>query len=213
MKRTLWAFLTFFAMSIIFGQSLKPVAEKVRNRHDSGVDFKKIQLFDQDLAPQKIAMYENAVKDVTVLTLKKNELRRIVSEKPVALELEIPFEGSILTVELVKHNIFADGFKVNTDKGYVAYTPGVYYQGIVKGDDKSVVAFSFFEDDVVGIASKPSLGNVVLAKAKNSEDFLSYLDSKLTGTNPFVCGFDELTENQKQKVSYDPAKNKSVQMT
>jgi hypothetical protein len=67
-----------------------------------------------------------------------------------------------------------------------------------------VVAFSFFDNDVVGVASTPELGNIVLGKAKNAEDFVSYSDSKLTGANPFVCGIDEIKENQGQKISYDP---------
>jgi hypothetical protein len=95
------------------------------------------------------------------------------------MELSFPFENGEMTVELVKNNILTTDFQVETDKGTKAYTPGVYYQGIIKGDNTSVVAFSFFDNDIVGVASTNEFGNVVLGKAKSSQDFVSYSDYKL----------------------------------
>jgi hypothetical protein len=100
---------------------------------------------------------------------------------------------------------------VVTNKGEILkYNPGAYYIGIVKGNNTSIAAFSFFENDVVGVASTSELGNIVLGKAKNAEDFVSYSESKLTGANPFVCGVDELKENQVKKTSSDPAASKKA---
>ncbi len=163
----------------------------------------------------KLAEYRKSATDITVISLKSAELKRLVSEKPEFIEMTFPFSGDQqITVEMYKNQIFTSSFKVVTDKGKtVNYTPGVYYQGIVKGNNNSVVAFSFFENDVAGVASTPELGNIVLGKAKNSEDFVSYSDSKLTGTNPFICGIDELKENQEQKISYDPNLDKKKRLT
>jgi hypothetical protein len=105
----------------------------------------------------------------------------------------------------VKNNFFTHDFKVNIDKGYTNYTPGVYYQGIVKSDNSSIVAISFFENDVLGVTFIENVGNIVIGKAKNSADFVSYNDHKLKGSNPFSCSADELVENQKMTAdSYDP---------
>ncbi|OPG99275.1 hypothetical protein B2I21_06085, partial [Chryseobacterium mucoviscidosis] len=104
----------------------------------------------------------------SVLNIDSKQLKKLVHEKPEYLEISFPFNEKLITLELYKNQIFTNDFKVTTNKGEIVdYTPGAYYQGIVKGDNQSVVAFSFFEDDVVGVASTPELGNVILGKVKN----------------------------------------------
>ncbi len=195
--------LGFFAFG--FSQELKPIAQKVQNSQKANKTFVKYNLFTVDASVQKKALYETAAEGITVMKLNKSEIQRINSEKPEALEMSFPFEGKNITVELVKNNIFTQDFKVNTDKGYVNYTPGVYYHGIVKGDNESIVAISFFENDVVGVTSVSDVGNIIIGKAKNSEDFVSYNDHKLKSSNPFVCGTDSLPENREIELpSFDP---------
>ena len=205
MKRIFQLCFTMAFFSLGFSQSLKPIAEKVQKSHTSNRLFVKYNLFSVEESVQKQRAYEAAAEGVTVMKLNTNEIQRINTERPEALEMDFPFEGRTITVELVKNNFFTHDFKVNTDKGYTNYTPGVYYQGIVKGDNSSIVAISFFENDVVGVTSIENVGNIVIGKAKNSTDFVSYNDHKLKGSNPFSCSADELVENQKMTAdSYNP---------
>lgn len=195
--------LVFFALG--FSQSLKPIAEKVEQAKQANKTFVPYHFFSEEKSNQKQHLYDAAAEGITVMKLNKTEIQRINTERPNTLEMSFPFEGKNITLELVKNNFFTNDFKVNTDKGFANYTPGVYYQGIVKGDNNSIVAISFFNDDVVGVTSIEDIGNIVIGKAKNSEDFVSYNDQKLKGSNPFSCGADELLENQKNTTpSYDP---------
>lgn len=195
--------LVFFSFG--FSQNLKPIAEKVKNSHTANKTFVKYSPFTVDPSAQKQALYKAAAEDITVMKLNSTELQRINSERPEALEMNFPFEGKNITVELVKNNFFTQDFKLNTDKGYINYTPGVYYQGIVKGDNESLVAISFFNDDVVGVTSIKDLGNIVIGKTKNADSYVSYNDQKLKGDNPFSCSAEDLIENQKMPApSYDP---------
>lgn len=189
-----------------FCQNVKPIALNVSKFHTQKKHFEKYNLFEVNTTSNKMIEYKSAATDITVLNLKADELQKIIKGKPEFIEMSFPFDGDKkITVELYKNQISTNDFKVTTSEGQaVNYTPGVYYQGIIKGDNSSVVAFSFFDNDVVGIASTSALGNVVLGKAKNSNDFVSYSDAKLTGTNPFICGVDELKENQSQKIAFDP---------
>lgn len=205
MKRIFQLCFSLAIFSFGFSQDLKPIAEKVQQAQRSNKTFVKYDLFTKDNSAEKQALYEKAASGITVMQLNKAEILRINAEKPEALEMTFPFEGKTITVELIKNNFFTQDFKVNTDKGYVNYTPGVYYQGIVKGDNESIVAISFFNDDVVGVTSIKDVGNIVIGKAKNSQSFVSYNDVNLKGVNPFSCGADELLENQKMPpVSYNP---------
>lgn len=204
MKRIFQLCFTLAFFSLGFSQSLKPIAEKVNQSHTAKKTFVKYNLFTAEVANRQ-HLYDAAATGITVMKLNTTEIQRINTERPEALEMSFPFEGKNITVELIKNAFFTNDFKVNTDKGYTNYTPGVYYQGIVKGDNESLVAISFFKNDVVGVTSVKNVGNVVIGKAKNSEDFVSYNDMNLKASNPFKCGADELLENQKNTApSYDP---------
>ncbi len=205
MKKFFQLCVSLGVFALGYSQELRPIAEKVHEAHLANKTFAKFNLFTEDASSQKKQMYELAAADITVMKLNKNEMQRVIAEKPAALEMDLLFEGKTMTLELVKNSFFTHDFKVNTDKGYVAYTPGVYYHGIVKGDKESVVAISFFNDDIIGVSSVKNIGNIVLGKTKNGENYVTYNDSKLKEENPFSCGVDELLENQKMPVqSYNP---------
>lgn len=196
----------FQCYALNFSQGLKPIAQKISEYHSQKRDFEKFDLLQTNTSAEKMSHYKKAATDITTLTLNSAELQKLINEKPEFVEFTFPFQDDKqITVELYKNKIYTDDFKVTTNKGDVVnYTPGVYYQGIIKGDYTSVVAFSFFENDIVGVVSTDALGNVIVGKVKNSNDFVSYSESTLTGANPFICGSDELKENQTQKISFDP---------
>lgn len=205
MKRILQLCFTLAFFALGFSQSLKPVAEKVKQSHTANRQFVQYDFFTVDESVQKKQLYSAAADDITVMKLNTTELQRINTERPEALEMSFPFEGKTITVELVKNNFFTNDFKVNSDKGYIAYAPGVYYYGIVKGDNNSLVSISFFDNDVAGIVSTEVIGNIVLGKVKNSQDFVSYNDNKLKGGNQFSCAADQLPENKNIDLpKYDP---------
>lgn len=202
---------------LIFGvlgsaQALRPIAQEINDYRAQNVSFTPITLFDLDRSGKQAA-YQQAARDARVLKLDRTKLSTVLSEKPEALELTFPFEDRELTVEMVKVDIYSNDFKVETNKSEIKdYKKGVFYRGIIRGDNSSVVAFSFFDGDVVGVASAPNIGNVTLGKAVDSEDFVVYNDQKLTGSNPFICAVDEMMENQKQKFNFQPS-SKTPQVT
>ena len=200
MKKALLSVFIVLINTFLFSQNLKPIPQKVKDYFATGKRVAAYDLFTVNEDQQKQVQYRQAASGITVMKLNKSQISKVVTEKPEAMEMSFPFEGHTVTVELIKHNIFAQGFKVETDKGFVDYTPGVYYQGIVKGDEQSLVAFSFFKDEVMGMASINNVGNIVLGKAQNSEDFVSYNDQRLTKQNPFNCLANTLPENKNYKV-------------
>lgn len=108
---------------------------------------------------------------------------------------------------MYKQNISTDDFKVkDADGNFYNYKPGKYYRGIVNGDYTSLVAISFFDDNVMGVISTTEKGNVVLGKSADKLDYVSYSDKNLLGDNPFVCGVDDLEYNKQmeQQIQFDP---------
>ncbi|KFC22236.1 M12 family metallo-peptidase [Epilithonimonas lactis] len=206
----LFVFLVFGVLG--FAQSLRPIAKEVNDYHAQRITFKSVVPFSLDNSGKQ-AIYQQAARDAKVLKLDNKKLSAILSERPEAIEMTFPFEDREITVELVKVDIYSNDFKAETNKKVVTdYKKGVFYRGIIKGDNRSVAAFSFFDNDVIGVASAPNIGNVTLGKAVASEDFVVYNDQKLTGKNPFICAADEMMENEKQKINYKPT-SKAPQAT
>ncbi len=205
MKKILQLGFSLVVFSFGFSQELKPIPEKVKQMQSANKQFVKYNLFTANTDASKQDLYKSAAEGVTVLKLNKSEIQKVNSERPQALEMSFPYMGKEVTVSLVRNDIFTHDFKLSTDKGVANYTPGAYYHGIVKGDNKSLVAISFFENDVMGVTSTLKDGNIILGKVQNSEDYVSYSDKNLKGANPITCAADELPENKRMTLpSYNP---------
>lgn len=198
---TIFYLLFSFAL---FAQDANPVAEKIAEYHSNKAEFSAYDLFSEENSPVQSTKYQDAAKDVVVFTLNKEELRKLIAEKPEVLVFSFPYKEREITVELFKKEIFAEGFEaVDQNKNKLDYEPGVYYRGIVKNDPLSLVAFSFFKDEIIGVAAALGTGNVVVGKAKDADLYLSYTDHTLTKQNPFQCGVEALSENENRPLSSD----------
>ncbi|MEM9258911.1 MAG: M12 family metallo-peptidase, partial [Bacteroidota bacterium] len=98
-------------------------------------------------------LYREA-KDFDLLALSKTALQELVNDRPERLSLSLPIDGGI-TVNLEQNDFFADGFQVfagNEEQRELAkYSGGLYYRGKIEGLPNSLVAISFFKDNVIGV--------------------------------------------------------------
>src|SRR5690606_810565 len=148
-----------------------------------------------------------SASDVTVLNINNQQLGQIMEDAPEFISIAVPYQNEMVEVQMYKQNILTDDFKVkDADGNFYDYQPGQYYRGIVSGDYNSIVAISFFDDNVMGVISTMDKGNVVLGKSTDKQDYISYSDKNLLGENPFVCGVDDLEFNKQmeQQIQFDP---------
>lgn len=191
---------------LAFGQS-QMVAKKIQNLNSKSQTFETFNLFSKNNDTQKSSKYLTSASDVTVLNINTQELSRVVMDAPAFISVAVPYQNEILEVELYKQNILTEGFKVKDESGnFYDYTPGAYYRGVVAGDYTSLVAISFFDDNVMGVISTTEKGNVVLGKSVDKQDYVSYSDRNLYGENPYTCGVDDLAYNKQieQQIQFDP---------
>jgi hypothetical protein len=118
---------------------------------------------------------------------------------PVFLKLNYKNLKNLLSayeeLELARVNILSKDFQLsatgNKGKDKLNYKAGVYYRGIIKGDDNSVAAISIFDDFLMGVISSRD-GNLVLGpvdkKLVNKTDYILYNDRNLKIKNGFKCG-------------------------
>lgn len=153
----------------------KLITEKIQQSHKNNLKFEKFDLFLLNVSKTQSQDFSKSAKDISVLNLNYQQLNALIAKKPENLEITIPYNGNQVTVELLKQEIFTKDFIVKNEKGNVIrYNPGVYYRGIIQGNSASLVGFSFFENDIVGIVSSNNLGNLNVGKSKNKQNFIAY---------------------------------------
>ncbi|WP_294307159.1 M12 family metallo-peptidase [uncultured Chryseobacterium sp.] len=197
-----WFLIFAFFPLFLYSQQLKPVARQVDSYHALKMTFVQYDLFERNPRSPRGEDYRKAAADLTVLRLHPESLKKMLQEKPDFIEFSFPFKtDSTVTLELYRYQPFSAGFRLILDGSEtLPYTSGLYYRGIIKGNNRSVAAFSFFRDQVMGVASSPEQGNIILGKTGNSSDFVSYSEGTLTGKNPFTCATDELPVNRLPKI-------------
>ncbi len=137
-----------------------------------------------------------SVDDAKIVDVNFIEINGIIDRKPSSISIKIPYNGTDLEISLQKFDILTDNVKIvsGTETGdkllpnkpdYIAYTSNL--------NDKysPLVVVTFFRDDVSALIITDQ-DTYVLAKQKNSNDFISYQNSKVKIHNHFSCGADEL---------------------
>jgi Metallo-peptidase family M12/Secretion system C-terminal sorting domain/Fibronectin type III domain len=107
------------------------------------------------------------------------------------VELVLPLKGNAtVTLQLVESNFFTNDYLLVTSDGKKMTNPaGRFYQGIVKGDESSLAAISFFDDEVGGFFTLGG-SNYVVGKLKNAGVKgmnIVYQESDLASKNSFSC--------------------------
>lgn len=203
MKKLILLLIAFVFSTLSFGQ-LKPIPKKVEEAKLTSRSFKSYKVFSNTIQ-QKGDQFAEFAKGVSLFRLEKTELNKLYQSKPTSLTLQIPFDGRTLDLELVQNDaLFTDNFKaIDQDNKLINYEPGLYYQGIIGGDNTSVVAISIFKDQVIGVASSKALGDVVIGKLKDSEEYVSYSSYNIEAKNNITCAVDQLEENKNYKPNFD----------
>ena len=152
------AFATF-AQNL--NNELRP-ADIVQNSKNTGQEFNEVALFAPAETQRNLngELYKN---EYVSLKLDIEQLQKVKAEKSNTLTLRLPsIKNQQLEVELVKVNLFADGFRIRESESNasVQVDHGEHYRGVIKGQPGSIVAISVFENEVMGILSPTSGGNL-----------------------------------------------------
>lgn len=115
--------------------------------------------------------------------------------QPAAIQISIPLaSGSEIKMDLIKVDLLSEGFKVTTSDGSnEEYVPGIFYQGVVSGaEEKSLVALSFFDQEIIGMFSIDQ-DNFVLQPSKDFPGkLILYNDKDLIKYSEMECMTDHL---------------------
>lgn len=173
--------LLFFFTVCLFGQS-SVLQQRVDALHQAGTVFTPFEHVFSVKNPFKDPQ-TNLERFAQRLRLDKKTLEKINQTRPEAIRLELPYQGHILQVELFQANVLSDNFSVMSGEWQQQpYSAGVYYRGVIGNLYNSLVAISFFDNEIIGVLSHPTLGNLNLGRVEgqiDETDYVLYSDSFL----------------------------------
>lgn len=176
----------------LFGQGavLKP-AELVSASKAKGAPFATAAVFEVSNA--RVSLGDEAPSTYELLQLKEADYQALLQESPDEMTFALPsFGRQALALELVKVDLFAEGFQVTESHTEQAADVdlGVHYRGVIKGLPGSVAAISIFPDAVMGLMSSAETGNLVLGQlegSRNQEAYILYNDQDILQRQSYDC--------------------------
>jgi hypothetical protein len=160
--------------------------------------FKKVSLFAKSESDNSI--HGKVIGNAVYLTLRRQQLADFFAANEHNITLEVPASEGTIELELVQSKVLADDFKTAQIKEngvieYVPYEGGLYYRGIVKGDNNSIAALSVFRDHIVCVFSNES-GNYNLGSVKENkietENYMLFNDKDIKAKSSFECKTEDL---------------------
>lgn len=196
MKQLIFSTLTLLLPMLVFSQqNANALAQKVQGYKSQKSAFAPVALFSHAGSAKSANQFSDAVAEGHLLELQASALQSLHSANLETFALEIPTGGKkSLVLELVRHQLLTEDFSVvsNASNGQpVDYQLGVYYRGIVRGDNQSLAAISVFKDEIIGLVSTEATGNMVLGKTgdpgKAGGSYIFYQENDLLADPSFAC--------------------------
>ncbi len=135
------------------------------------------------------SLTENYALGSVYLDIKDDQLNAFIREQPTSTTLKIPVDQkSFFELELFKVQLFAEDFIYRTSDGrdLTTMNNGVFYRGIVKGDNNSIASASIFGQEI-RIMIGDNEGNYVIGKLKDAPTHVLYNDRNLLLEEPPGC--------------------------
>jgi Metallo-peptidase family M12 len=181
----------FWASAVVNGQS--SVAQKITTMESSFAQPTTVKPFER-LSANDTRSPNNSqiVSDAQLLLLKPEILNQLNRSAPETITMNLPVSAKeSMQLLLYRVDIFSPDFSLfrSSDRARsVPYNSGHHYRGIVKGDMNSVVAMSFFENEIMGMIGTDA-GNMVIGKTGSGYEgvYIIYNDKNLLNSSTFEC--------------------------
>jgi hypothetical protein len=177
MRISLLLLLALFTVHSFVSAQKQPISQsKVRNQL-AGKDFPAYQLFSLVKTPEKSGQISADVSKYDLLQLERSAIQQLKKEAPESFSIQVPSSEKTYELQLVKTQIFADGFTVQMASGATmeGVDAGTHYQGTIVGVEGSIASLSVYDDRVSALISSPDEGNVMVDKLQEGLASVSHI--------------------------------------
>ena len=190
--------------SIIRNRSNRSEISKIIADNEKQNRFESINLFSFKETKDNKLNLNNFLNHAVLLELNQKQLKNILRDRKDNIELLIPVSESksidlMLTRVSLLNKDFSIVSKSDNQVNSERVDEGLHYRGIIKGDDNSWAAVSFFDDFVMGLTASVK-GNYVLGSVKNknneyTSNYVFYNDRDILKKMNFKCGDGEMEDD------------------
>jgi len=209
MKTYIIVVVLFFGFNISILSQSKFISKEVKEiseRYESQ-DFSSTILQDKNYRNNNVSAY--LTKSI-IYDYDKTKATDLISKQPEYISLKIQNDvGEEMTLDLVKNHSVLSSLSVTTgnDQNYdTSNFKAVFYRGVIKGQEESLVSISFFENEMSGFISNHE-GNYVIGKLENSNKLILYNDKNLNTDLSFHCGTEDTPLSNEDIDIYQNANN------
>lgn len=190
MKQFYLPFFIAICMSVVV-QAQTPLARLIGQEKERGAEFERVNLFQSPQNIKQSGRYGDIIKAGFLLQPDAGAFEQLLETRPRTIQMDLPFGVSVLLVQ--EAPISEDFFVTAENSRTIAYTPGVYYRGVVEGDENSLAAISVFDGEVFGIVNGQRTGTIVIGKLGDvrNQEHVCYRTQDLLITDNFECGTEE----------------------
>ena len=163
------------------------LSKLVAQNQQSKARFSEFDPFE--VRPTLNSIAEGYATESVKLEIKEDQLNTFIREQPATVTLKIPVDDkSFFELELFKVKLFAADFiyRASDGRDLTAMNHGVFYRGIVKGDNNSIASASIFGQEI-RIMIGDEEGNYVIGKLKDAPTHVLYNDQNLLLEKPPGC--------------------------
>ncbi len=161
-----------------------------------------------DMSEQRDILIDREIANVSYLRLNREMLSSLIASKNPLIKISLPLgAGKTLNAVLSGYDIRDDGFKSyermgDGQKKEITVPAGAFYRGIVSGENSSVAAFTFSDEDIMAVISTPEGGNYNLvrhdsASGKTGDLYLLFREADIRTPATFHCDLGSETERIK----------------
>ncbi|HSK13977.1 MAG TPA: M12 family metallo-peptidase, partial [Phnomibacter sp.] len=198
MSSIMWNATGFLLLvgQFVSAQPGSPVLERVRSAQSKGNPYMAPGLFKRLGDPEP--HMQRVLKRGSLLRLDKTAMHELRSDRPDLVVMDLPLDaGRTLTLELVRSEVVADDLMVTTAvpvKESYEQSGSLFYQGVVRGDSRSIAAISITGDQVMGVIDVDGVGNMILGAMDNDPQgrYAFFRSADLQQDIKMECGSDAL---------------------
>ncbi len=173
--------------SHLFGQHV--IQEKINQNAVDILQAERFAPFNEMASPADVSIPDDLFSEKQIFQLEKQSLNDIRANKSEYLRLDIPIEGQNRELHLMKANIFSSDFRLEVASApgmTLQYDKGLHYRGILADTEESLVAISFFEDEISGFIVIDNQ-HFTIGKIENSDKHILYEKNNFNEVFNFEC--------------------------
>jgi len=186
--RLLICLIFLFSYQFVGAQAIKEKIEQNISEIQNTKSYTPLKEATTDELEARIP--EAVLSQKQTFQVQPKQIQSIKRNHSKYLRLAIPVAGQDLELQLMKADIFKGDFKVvaasDPDMALDVDT-GIHYRGLVKDQTNSLVAISFFEDEIVG-AIHVNGEDYTIGKVKETDYHILYKNNDLNHDLSFECG-------------------------